>query len=180
LNCRRYDSRVACPRGQGTQRRIDAKARQFVLLVLPCRCCGSRARRRQGQFEPRAADIRAWFKSVIAPNGVPCCVFRRSHRTTTTFGRRLLGADRRPVDGGCPSARSFAIRATRSARPWWYVSSPRQHHHQLLRAGGRGLDSSQDDAVRRDDNLPKLNGTPVTDSSSARRLATIYPAPRPA
>ena len=27
----------------------------------------------RGQFENVPDDIRAWFKGVIAPNGVPCC-----------------------------------------------------------------------------------------------------------
>ena len=27
------------------------------------------------------ADIRAWFKGVIAPNGVPCCDISDGHRT---------------------------------------------------------------------------------------------------
>ena len=35
-----------------------------------------------GQFENVPPDIRAWFKSVIAPNGVPCCDISDGHRTT--------------------------------------------------------------------------------------------------
>ena len=27
----------------------------------------------RGQYDHVPPDIRAWFKSVIAPNGVPCC-----------------------------------------------------------------------------------------------------------
>ncbi|WP_409998594.1 hypothetical protein [Bradyrhizobium sp. SZCCHNRI2010] len=34
-----------------------------------------------GQFENVPPDIRAWFKSVIAPNGVPCCDISDGHRT---------------------------------------------------------------------------------------------------
>ncbi|WP_409998516.1 hypothetical protein [Bradyrhizobium sp. SZCCHNR1002] len=34
-----------------------------------------------GQFENVPPDIRAWFKSVIAPNGVPCCDVSDGHRT---------------------------------------------------------------------------------------------------
>src|SRR5438105_800764 len=33
-------------------------------------------------FRPVPPDIRAWFKSVIAPNGVPCCDESDGHRTT--------------------------------------------------------------------------------------------------
>ena len=35
-----------------------------------------------GQYDNVPADIRAWFKSVIAPNGVPCCDISDGHRTS--------------------------------------------------------------------------------------------------
>ena len=35
-----------------------------------------------GQYENVAPDIRAWFKSVMAPNGVPWCDISDGHRTT--------------------------------------------------------------------------------------------------
>ena len=35
----------------------------------------------RGQFGHVPPDIRAWFKSVIAPNGVPCCDISDGHRT---------------------------------------------------------------------------------------------------
>ena len=35
----------------------------------------------QGQFENVSPEIRAWFKSVTAPNGVPCCDISDGHRT---------------------------------------------------------------------------------------------------
>jgi hypothetical protein len=34
-----------------------------------------------GQYEHVPPEIRAWFKSVIAPNGVPCCDISDGHRT---------------------------------------------------------------------------------------------------
>lgn len=34
-----------------------------------------------GQYDDVPADIRAWFKSVMAPNGVPCCDIADGHRT---------------------------------------------------------------------------------------------------
>src|SRR6478609_8307474 len=34
-----------------------------------------------GQYNHVSPDIRAWFKSVIAPNGVPCCDISDGHRT---------------------------------------------------------------------------------------------------
>ena len=36
----------------------------------------------RGQYDHVPPDIRAWFKSVIAPNGVPCCDESDGHRTT--------------------------------------------------------------------------------------------------
>ena len=36
----------------------------------------------RGQFGHVPPDIRAWFKSVIAPNGVPCCDISDGHRTS--------------------------------------------------------------------------------------------------
>jgi hypothetical protein len=34
-----------------------------------------------GQYENLPADVRAWFKGVMAPNGVPCCDISDGHRT---------------------------------------------------------------------------------------------------
>ena len=34
-----------------------------------------------GQYDNVAPDIGAWFKSVMAPNGVPCCDISDGHRT---------------------------------------------------------------------------------------------------
>ncbi len=38
-----------------------------------------------GQYDDVPADIRAWFKSVRAPNGVPCCDMADGHRTEYDF-----------------------------------------------------------------------------------------------
>jgi hypothetical protein len=35
----------------------------------------------RGQFENVPDDIRAWFKGVHSPNGVPCCDISDGHRT---------------------------------------------------------------------------------------------------
>jgi len=35
----------------------------------------------RGQFDNVPDHIRKWFKSVIAPNGVPCCDVSDGHRT---------------------------------------------------------------------------------------------------
>ena len=49
-----------------------------------------------GQYENVAPDIRAWFKSVMAPNGVPCCDISDGHRTTYDFHE---GAYWVPIEG---------------------------------------------------------------------------------
>ena len=33
-----------------------------------------------GQYDNVPPDIRAWFKGVVAPNGVPCCDIADGHR----------------------------------------------------------------------------------------------------
>jgi hypothetical protein len=38
-----------------------------------------------GQYESVSPDIRAWFKGVTAPNGVPCCDIADGHRTEYDF-----------------------------------------------------------------------------------------------
>jgi hypothetical protein len=38
-----------------------------------------------GQYENVPPEIRAWFKSVVAPNGVPCCDIADGHRTEYDF-----------------------------------------------------------------------------------------------
>ena len=49
-----------------------------------------------GQYDNVAPDIRAWFKSVTAPNGVPCCDISDGHRTTYDVRQ---GAYWVPIDG---------------------------------------------------------------------------------
>ena len=34
-----------------------------------------------GQYDNVPPDIRAWFKGITAPNGVPCCDMSDGHRT---------------------------------------------------------------------------------------------------
>ena len=38
-----------------------------------------------GQYENVPPDIRAWFKGIIASNGVPCCDMADGHRTDYDF-----------------------------------------------------------------------------------------------
>ena len=49
-----------------------------------------------GQYENVPPDIRAWFKSVMAPNGVPCCDISDGHRTSYDFRE---GAYWVPIEG---------------------------------------------------------------------------------
>jgi hypothetical protein len=35
----------------------------------------------RGQFEDVPNDIRAWFKGVRSPTGIPCCDISDGHRT---------------------------------------------------------------------------------------------------
>ena len=72
-----------------------------------------------GQFDHVPPDIRAWFKSVIAPNGVPCCDVSDGHRTNYdvrggAYWVPIEGA----MDAGARRAPSSATAAIRSARPW--------------------------------------------------------------
>jgi hypothetical protein len=70
-----------------------------------------------GQYENVPPDIRAWFKSVMAPNGVPCCDISDGHRTSYDFRE---GAYWVPIEGqwiAVRSARSSATAVIRSGKP---------------------------------------------------------------
>jgi hypothetical protein len=49
-----------------------------------------------GQYENVPPDIRTWFKSVMAPNGVPCCDISDGHKTEYDFRE---GAYWVPIEG---------------------------------------------------------------------------------
>jgi len=55
---------------------------QLVLLACLCALASAALAVDNGQYEHVPPDIRAWFKSVIAPNGVPCCDISDGHRTS--------------------------------------------------------------------------------------------------
>jgi hypothetical protein len=59
-----------------------------------------------GQYENVPADIRAWFKGVIAPNGVPCCDISDGHRTEYDFRE---GAYWVPIEGQWMQVPAHAI-----------------------------------------------------------------------
>jgi hypothetical protein len=49
-----------------------------------------------GRYDDMPADIRAWFRNVLAPNGLPCCDISDGHRTDYDMRN---GAYWVPVDG---------------------------------------------------------------------------------
>lgn len=51
----------------------------------------------RGQFETVDPAVRAWFKSVKSPNGVPCCDRADGHRTT--WRATAAGTYEVPIDG---------------------------------------------------------------------------------
>ena len=50
----------------------------------------------RGQFENVSPQVRAWFKSVIAKNGVPCCDVTDGHRTECHMREGAYGV---PIEG---------------------------------------------------------------------------------
>ena len=98
------------------------------------------------------------------------------------ISRRLLGADRGPMDAGSGTCRHSRPRQSGRRGRGVVCASPRQHHHQLLCAGGCGvtsLASLRDEglscwyAARNRDRRPPLTELVASD------LAAIYPKPTP-
>src|SRR3984893_5806259 len=54
---------------------------QIVLLACLSALASAALAFDNGQYDNVPPDIRAWFKGVIAPNGVPCCDISDGHRT---------------------------------------------------------------------------------------------------
>jgi hypothetical protein len=54
---------------------------QIALLAWLSALTGAAFAFDNGQYENVPPDIRAWFKGVVAPNGVPCCDMADGHRT---------------------------------------------------------------------------------------------------
>jgi hypothetical protein len=62
----------------------------------------------RGQYKDVPEEIRAWFKSVIGPSGVPCCDISDGHRTRYDMRE---GAYYVPIDGRwVPVPRTAVIR----------------------------------------------------------------------
>jgi hypothetical protein len=59
-----------------------------------------------GQYDNVPADVRAWFKGVVAPNGVPCCDMADGHRTEYDFRE---GAYWVPIEGQWMAVPAHAV-----------------------------------------------------------------------
>lgn len=54
---------------------------QVALLAIVTTLTGAALAFDSGQYDNVSPDIRAWFKAVTAPKGVPCCDISDGHRT---------------------------------------------------------------------------------------------------
>jgi hypothetical protein len=82
------------------------KLAPIALLAASCACAGTALAFDNGQYENVPADIRAWFKGVTAPNGVPCCDISDGHRTEYDF---RAGAYWVPIEGQWMEVPAHAI-----------------------------------------------------------------------
>ena len=79
---------------------------RIALLASSCVLAGAAVAFDNGQFENVPSDVRAWFKGVIAPNGVPCCDISDGHRTEYDFRE---GAYWVPIEGQWMQVPAHAI-----------------------------------------------------------------------
>jgi hypothetical protein len=78
---------------------VEDRMRRFAqIILLACLSALTSAALAfdNGQYENVPADIRAWFKGVTAPSGVPCCDISDGHRTEYDFHE---GAYWVPIEG---------------------------------------------------------------------------------
>ena len=68
----------------------------MVVVAVMAALAGAAQAFDRGQYENVPADIRAWFKGVISPSGMPCCDIADGRRTS--YDRRD-GAYWVPIDG---------------------------------------------------------------------------------
>ena len=73
--------RLGLNRVNDTNRREEDRMRTLALCVWLAALTSAAFAIDNGQYDHVPPDIRAWFKSVIAPNGVPCCDISDGHRT---------------------------------------------------------------------------------------------------
>src|SRR6201994_5213093 len=82
------------------------KYRHVVIAAVVAALAGAAHAFDNGQYENVPADIRAWFKGVIAPNGVPCCDISDGHQTEYDF---RAGAYWVPIEGQWMEESAHAI-----------------------------------------------------------------------
>ena len=70
--------------------------RPVVMIALAAALASATHAVDKGQYENVPADIRAWFKGVVSPSGVPCCDIADGHRTAYDL---RAGAYWVPIDG---------------------------------------------------------------------------------
>jgi len=81
LNNNREMGIISNPANANTRKAMRRLAHVAVLAWLAM-IAGAALAFDNGQYDNVPPDIRAWFKSVIAPNGVPCCDISDGHRTS--------------------------------------------------------------------------------------------------
>jgi hypothetical protein len=69
---------------------------QIVVIAVVAALASAAHAFDRGQYEDVPADIRAWFKGVVSPSGVPCCDISDGRRTS--YDQRD-GAYWVPIDG---------------------------------------------------------------------------------
>jgi hypothetical protein len=78
--------RDAVPGDAVSQRGVRMRRLAHIVLLACLSALGNAAIAfDNGQYENVPPDIRAWFKSVMAPNGVPCCDISDGHKTEYDF-----------------------------------------------------------------------------------------------
>ena len=91
----RGSAHVEAPACAASTRQRAARIILFIVSTLLLCASGARAVDR-GQFADVPEDIRAWFKSVVSPSGVPCCDISDGHRTSYEVRRDGYWV---PIDG---------------------------------------------------------------------------------
>lgn len=92
-----------------------------------------------GQYKDVPPNIRAWFKSVHSPHGVPCCDIADGHRTTWRGGKD--GGYEVPIDGEWfpvpPEAIIYnAGNPTGEAVVWYVRQGPNNYYIRCFVPGG--------------------------------------------
>jgi hypothetical protein len=72
------------------------KYRHIIIAAVVVALAGTAYAFDNGQYQNAPADIRAWFKGVVSPSGVPCCDISDGHRTAYDL---RAGAYWVPIDG---------------------------------------------------------------------------------